>query len=199
MKVLIACEYSGIVRNAFAAAGHDAWSVDIIPSTSDGQHIIEDAITVAYREHWDLIIGHPPCTYLAKVQQWMCHKDPERAFKQVLAAKFFIDLYNAPAKHIALENPPGYMSKIFRPFDQCVHPWWYGDPYEKHVCLWLKNLPPLMSTAQSPGRYSMNRHTNGRMNQQQRSKIRSRFFPGIAAAMVQQWSDVVTLEKESSG
>lgn len=189
MKVLIACEYSGIVRNAFAAAGHDAWSCDLLPSDSQGNHIIGDAIEILNSYPWDFAIGHPPCTYLCKAQLFRCKPGTKFFLMQQTAVKFFKDMYNSPVKHIALENPSGALTRLFRPPDQIVHPWQFGDIHSKEIALWLKNVPPLISTCYNTKRIPVINHVNGRMSQEQKSKIKSKFFPLVAEAMANQWTE----------
>jgi len=188
MKVLIACEYSGIVRDAFTSTGHNAISCDLIESTSPGQHIIGDAIEIIYSESWDMIIAHPPCTFLCKAQIWRCLQDKERMKLQVKAIEFVKLIYNSKCALIAIENPIGALTKGFKPPDQIIYPWYFGDPHTKEICLWLKGLPPLISTVYSTKRQPISNHTNGRMSPGQKSKIRSRFFPLVAQAMANQWN-----------
>jgi len=187
MNVLIACEYSGIVRHAFSALGHNCWSVDLLPSESPGQHVVGDALEIAYSKKWDLIIGHPPCTYLCKAQIWRVQRCHLRAALQSQALTFFKKLYLSPAHSVALENPIGALTKLFRPPDQIIYPYNFGDPYRKDIALWFKNVPPLLPTIISAGRKSVSNHVNSRMSQAQKSKIKSRFFVGVAQAMAEQW------------
>ncbi len=189
MQILLACESSGIVRDAFTAAGHQAVSCDLLPSESTGAHIIGDAIAISRWGCWDMMIAFPPCTYLCKAQLWRCNRSPTRKQLQSLAVSFVRALLSAPIPAIALENPIGHLSQALRPYDQLVHPWHFGDPHSKEICLWLQGLPPLLSTCFSPGRQPVANHVNGRMSQAQKSKIKSRFFPAVAAAMAAQWSD----------
>lgn len=186
--VLILCEYSGIVRNAFTSAGYTAISCDLIPSSSPGLHFIGDALEAARIIKPDLIIGHPPCRYLSKAGLHLCINNPERKEEQRKAVEFVRSIYNLPCKHIAIENPDGFLSSGFRPYDQLVRPYHFGAPYNKAICLWLKNLPPLIHTCVSSGRKSVNNHTNARMTREERSRVRSRFFPQVAEAMANQWS-----------
>ena len=191
MKVLIACEYSGIVRDAFLRAGHDAMSCDILPTESPGPHYQGNVMDILH-DGWDLMVGHPPCTYFTNAgNRWywedstVCTKE-ERWKRFYQAVDFWRMLWNAPIERIALENPePSKYAAHFigKPNDK-VQPYHYGHKETKGICLWLKNLPPLMSTMMmeepeplvhfaSPG--------------EDRAKIRSRFYEGIAAAMVHQW------------
>ena len=183
-RILVACEFSGIVREAFAALGHDAWSCDLEPSEQPGQHIQGDVLNVL-DEGWDLLIAHPPCTYLCNAgARWWRQRQPEQ--QQALA---FVDLLlQAPVPQIALENPEGCISTRIRRPSQIIHPWEYGEPYEKKTHLWLKNLPLLQPTQlmaqreQRVWRMAPSRH---------RSRERSRTYPGIARAMAAQWGGVV--------
>ena len=141
MRILVGCEYSGIVRNAFASLGHDAWSCDIIETISPGQHIKTDLLNII-NDNWDLVIAFPPCTFLtyAGNRFW---SDPLRTVERIKAASFFMSIYNSKCKYICVENPNGIMFKLFRLPDQVIHPYYFGEPIVKRTCLWLKNLPLL--------------------------------------------------------
>ena len=191
MKVLVACEYSGIVRDAFAAKGHDAWSCDILPTESPGNHFQGDVL-----EHldkgWDLMIAHPPCTYLSNAGARFLYpkgKLNEDRYKLGLKAKeFFMALYNAPINKICVENP--ISSKIFAlpKYTQTIQPYEYGHPVKKKTCLWLKNLPKLKPTNIIFKRQSTKVPGNWfNKGGKDRQKNRSRFFTGIANAMADQW------------
>jgi len=147
MKVLVACEFSGIVREAFKAKGHDAWSCDLLPTEIPGQHIQGDVLEIL-NDGWDMMIAHPPCTYLTvSGARWI--KDsryPNRQNDQNLAVLFFMTLINAPIPQIALENPIGAMSRIYRKPDQIIKPYMFGQGSTKSTCLWLINLPRLKQT-----------------------------------------------------
>ena len=181
MKVLIACEYSGIVRDAFKARGHDAWSCDILPTERPGQHIVNDVRNVL-DAGWDLMIAHPPCTYLANVGMPWFKRQPDRMQKAIQAFDFAMTLMDAPIPLIALENPVGLISKWYRSQDQIVNPSDFGDPMTKKTCLWLKGLPPLMATLVITNPVSNWTEFNVRS-----PKLRSKTFPGFAAAMAAQW------------
>lgn len=145
MRMLAACEQSGRVRDAFAARGWDAWSCDILPSEAPGQHIQGDVLTLYEMVRdgaFHLIINFPPCDHisLAGARWW---KEKRADGRQQAAAGFFVRMASAPAPHVAVENPRGLMSKAYRKPDQIVQPWWFGDPFRKATCLWLKDLPPL--------------------------------------------------------
>ncbi len=141
MKVLIACEYSGTVRDAFTARGHDAWSCDLLPTESPGNHY-QGSVFDIIRNGWDLMIAHPPCTYLsyAATKYW---NTPGRANKRIEALKFFNRVINARIQKICIENPLGCADAIIRKHDQIIDPYYFGDAHKKRTCLWLKNLPPL--------------------------------------------------------
>ena len=193
MKILIACEYSGTVRDAFAAKGHDAWSCDILPTESTGNHFQGDVL-----EHldkgWDMMIAHPPCTYLSNAGARFLYpkgKLNEDRYKLGLKAKkFFIALYNAPINKICVENP--ISSKIFAlpKYSQIIQPYEYGHPIQKRTCLWLKNLSELKPTdiilkkqsTKIPGNWF---NKGGK----DRQKNRSKFFKGFANAMAAQWGN----------
>lgn len=184
MKVLVACEFSGIVRDAFKARGHDAWSCDLLESESDGNHIQGDVIDLLYRVdvRWDLLIAHPPCTYLAvSGARWFSSR-PER---QEQALRFVKALLAADVERIALENPIGVISTRIRKPDQIIQPWQFGHGETKATCLWLKGLPLLKPTKIVDGRH-------GRVWREapspDRWKNRSRTYQGIADAMAEQWS-----------
>jgi hypothetical protein len=196
-RVLIACEYSATVRDAFLAKGHDAWSCDILPTDGDpSRHIQGDALEVAYRGGWDLMVGHPPCTYLtyAGAAYW---NDPGRAAQREDAFALFMALYNAPIPMVALENPRGYPSQAFRHQDQEINPFDFGNPQRKRICLWLKGLPTLAPTLRVPAppkatyiRKSgprAGKPYNAYFHNGRSAKERARFFPEIAEAMADQW------------
>lgn len=181
MRVLIACEFSGIVRDAFARRGHDAWSCDLLPTERPGQHIQGDVLGIL-GDGWDLMIAHPPCTHLAvSGARWF--KDKQR--EQAEALEFVKRLLEVPIEKVALENPVSVISTRIRKPDQIIQPWMFGDAETKTTCLWLKNLPCLMPTniVESLG----NRlHRLG--PSPDRWKLRSRTYQGIADAMAEQWN-----------
>lgn len=183
MRVLVACEFSGIVRNAFLALGHDAWSCDLEPTERLGPHIREDVLGVL-GENWDLMIAHPPCTYLAvSGARWWQGRQSEQAE----ALEFVRMLLDAPIQKIALENPIGCISTRIRKPDQIIQPWQFGHGETKATCLWLKGLPLLKPTDIVSGREArIHRMAPG----PNRSRERSRTYPGVAKAMAQQWSAV---------
>jgi hypothetical protein len=148
MRVLVGCEFTGIVREAFKRCGHDAWSCDLIPTEIDGRHIQGDVRSVL-KNGWDLAVFHPPCTYLAvSGARWF----KDRRKEQEAALEFVRVLMNAPIPRIALENPVSVISTRIRKPDQIVQPWIFGHGETKATCLWLKGLPPLIPTKIVSGR-----------------------------------------------
>lgn len=200
MRVLVACEFSGIVRDAFIAAGHDAMSCDLLPTERPGPHYQGDVRDVL-ADGWDLMVAHPPCTYLTNAGvRWLYgdygHKmadsslvgEPRWAAMREGAA-LFRDLLAAPIPMIAVENPIMHkfaLAEIGRRQDQVVQPWMFGDPVQKAVALWLVGLPLLLAT----GPMNQERHqlVHKMAPSPDRAHKRSMFFPGIAAAMAAQWS-----------
>jgi len=184
MKVLVACEFSGIIREAFRRNGHVAWSCDLEASEIPGDHYQGD-IREILGYPWDLLIAHPPCTRLAASgARWF------QEGGQAEAIAFFMLLANCPVPHIAIENPVGIMSRIWRKPDQIIQPWQYGDDASKSTCLWLKNLPLLKPTdILIRQRYSnQTRNGDNKMGRiKNRVKARNRTYPGIAKAMADQW------------
>lgn len=180
MKVLIACEFSGIVRAAFANVGHDAWSCDLLDTEQPGQHIKGDVLNVL-SDGWDLMIAHPPYTHLAvSGARWFKHKQKE----QKEALEFVGKLLNAPIAQIALENPISIISTHFRKPDQIIQPWQFGHGETKATCLWLKNLPKLKPTNIVEGREN---RIHKMPPSADRWKKRSETYLGIAKAMAEQW------------
>lgn len=189
MRVLVACEYSATVRDAFRARGLDAWSCDLLPTEGDPQwHVEGDVLPLLFgrpRQHWDLLIAHPPCTHLAV--SGARHFPAKRADgRQQKALGFVRILLNAPVKHIALENPVSIISTAHRKPDQIIQPWQFGHGETKATCLWLANLPKLKPTAIVEGRSDRIHKMPPGPN---RWKERSRTYLGIAEAMAQQWGD----------
>ena len=180
MRVLVACEFSGRVREAFNAKGHDAWSCDLIPSEIPGHHINGD-VRMVLDEDWDLMIAHPPCTHLAvSGARWFKDKQVE----QKQAIEFFMELANADIPKIAIENPIGIMSTQWRKPDQIIQPWQFGHGETKATCLWLKNLPKLNPTNIVSGREN---RIHKMPPSKDRGKLRSLTYQGIANAMAEQW------------
>ena len=184
MKVLVACEFSGIVRDAFIAQGHDAISCDILPSEREGPHIQGDVLTIL-DDGWDLMIAHPPCTHLA-VSGARHFAEKIADGRQQAALDFVKALLAAPIDKIALENPISIISSKIRKPDQIVQPWWFGHGEVKATCLWLKNLPRLTRTNTVSGR---DQRIWREPPSRDRWKNRSRTYTGLAAAMATQWGD----------
>jgi hypothetical protein len=192
VKVLVACEFSGIIREAFHKLGHDAWSCDFLPAEIPGNHLQCDVRKILSR-HWDLIIAHPPCQRLSNAGNVWLNK-PGRLQDRERAMKFFMLFVHASAEKIAVENPKGYPERKYRPPDQIIHPFQFGHPYRKPTCLWLKNLPLLLPTnvvEVEPPYWDGTRNRSymdiigGGSRSGERN--RSRTFQGIANAMAQQW------------
>ena len=202
MKVLVACEFSGIVRDAFKARGHDAWSCDLLPTEREGQHIQGDVLEIL-DDGWELMIAHPPCTYLSYAATHVWNK-PGRAEKREQAMAFFMSFIDAPIHKICVENPKGIPMVEYRSPDQVIQPYYFGDRQMKTTLLWLKNLPCLAHFEQDSLFGDKKTHTkrpepidfkpNGSpryftdaMKGPQREKDRSVTFQGIADAMAEQW------------
>ena len=197
MKVLVACEFSGRVRDAFLKKGHEAISCDILPTEVPGPHYQGDVADILHTESWDLIIAHPPCTYLAKSGvRWLGQEGSDRWQKMVEAAAFFNLFLAHPCKKVCIENPVMHRyakSKLLIPhYSQKTQPYFHGHPERKATCLWLKGLPLLQAT----GNVSllMIGQAKGSINKvhweppgRERQKNRSRTFHGIAKAMADQW------------
>ena len=196
MRVLIACEYSGAVRDAFIRAGHYAASCDLLPSESPlGDHYQGDVMDIIDHD-WDLMVAHPPCTYLCSSGLHWNKRRPERAQQTEGALDFVRQLLDAPIARIALENPIGCISTRIRKPDQTIQPWQFGHDASKATCLWLKGLPPLAATDLiAPrlvnGRKRWGNQTDSGQNNlppsADRWKIRSETYKGIADAMANQW------------
>lgn len=192
MRVLVACEFSAIVRDAFRARGFDAWSCDLLPTEGDPHwHIQGDAVEVSRWEprweRWDLLIAHPPCTHLA-VSGARHFAAKQADGRQQEALGFVGDLFSAPILHTALENPVSIISSRFRKPDQIIQPWQFGHGETKATCLWLNNLPSLKPTDIVEGREA---RVHRMPPSSDRWKERSRTFTGIAAAMADQWGDYI--------
>lgn len=190
-RILIACEFSGIIREALTTYGYDAWSCDLLPTEIKGNHI-QDDVLLHLNENWDMMIAHPPCTHLA-VSGARYFKEKIKDGRQKEAIDFFMQLINAPIKYIAIENPVSIMSTVYRKPDQIIQPWQFGHEETKATCLWLKNLPKLI-----PTEIMVNRRNNLTISGQNklppsidRWKIRSRTYPGIAKAIAEQWGEII--------
>lgn len=188
MKVLVACEFSGVVRDAFTRVGHDATSCDLEPSETPGKHIQGD-ILGHLSDGWDLMIAHPPCTYLSAAGLHFCRRNPERVVLREAAVSFVVQLFNAPIPRIAIENPVGYLSTAWKTPSQIVRMNDFGHSDAcKPTCLWLKNLPPLFAT----NIVCYRKHPGGKrvsewFGKTRNPKLRSITFTGLAEAMAQQW------------
>ena len=181
MRVLVACEYSATVRDAFRAKGHDAWSCDLLPTEGDPQWHHEGDVFDILNDSWDLMIAHPPCTHLAvSGARWF----KDKLVEQAEALEFVRRLLDAPIDKIALENPISIISSRIRKPTQIIQPWQFGHGETKATCLWLKNLPPLTPTKIVDGREArVHKMAPG----PDRWKERSRTYQGIADAMADQW------------
>jgi site-specific DNA-cytosine methylase len=185
MRVLVACEFSGIVRDAFIARGHDAWSCDLLPTERPGPHIQGDVLEIL-GDGWDLMIAHPPCTHLAvSGARWFKDKRVE----QGEALEFVRALMDAPISRICIENPVSIISSQIRKPDQIIQPWQFGHGEVKATCLWLKNLPKLVPTNMVEGRKPRVLFEPKGNEADPRWKRRSRTYQGIANAMSEQWSN----------
>lgn len=195
MKVLVACEYSGRVRDAFIRAGHEAMSCDLLPTDQPGPHYQGDVRDVMH-DGWDLMVAHPPCTYLSvSGMHWTTRglRDPQLTEDALDFVRLLMDL---PIERIAVENPVSVISSRIRKPDQIINPYEFGHDASKKTCLWLKNLPPLKSTQMIEprivnGRKRWGNQTDGGQNKlapsDDRWKIRSETYEGIAQAMADQW------------
>ena len=183
MKVLVACEYSGTVRDAFAALGHEAMSCDLLPTEAPGPHYQGDVRDIIHYP-WDLMIAHPPCTHLA-VSGARHFEEKKMDGRQQAGVSFFMLLAKADVPRIAIENPVCIMSSMYQKPDQIIQPWQFGHGETKATCLWLKGLPALLPTKIVKGReprvHKMPPHPD-------RGKARSKTYQGIANAMAQQWT-----------
>lgn len=210
-RILIACEESQTVCKAFRERGHEAYSCDL-QACSGGHpewHIMHDAIEVAYSGCWDLMMAHPPCTYLSNAGiGWFNvdrygEKAVQRSIEREKALQFFLKLYRSPIQKVCIENPVGYANTEFRKPNQTIHPWFFGDPHMKRTCLWLRGLPrlngridahqpePLSVQYRRPGKHYEGGEVKFRyfvdVKSSQSAKERSVTFPGIARAMAEQW------------
>lgn len=206
LRVLVACEYSGTVRDAFAALGHDAISCDLLPTDSPGKHYQGDIFDIV-DDGFDLMVAHPPCTHLAvSGARWFKHKQKEQAE----ALDFVRRLMEAPISHTAIENPVSIISSKIRKPDQIIQPWQFGDPFTKTTCLWLRELPALKPTkiVEKGEFFEWTDKKTGKKKRQsvwmmearkkgdQCWKERSATFRGIAQAMADQWSSHVLSTKK---
>lgn len=187
MRVLVGCEFSGVVRQAFRDRGHDAWSCDLLPADDESPYHIQGDVLDVLDHGWQLAVFHPPCTHLAvSGARWF----PEKQAEQEAALEFVRMLMDAPIPRICIENTISIISSRIRRPDQIIQPWMFGHGETEATCLWLKGLPPLQPTQIVGGR-------QGRVHREppgpDRWKNRSRTYPGIAAAMAEQWGPQCTL------
>lgn len=195
MKILVACEYSGKVREAFRKLGHDAWSCDLLPSDDNSPYHIQGDVLKVLNDGWDLMIAHPPCTHLAvSGARWFKDKQVE----QQEALEFVKKLLDAPIPKIALENPISIISTNIRKPDQIVQPYEYGNPFRKTTCLWLKNLPKLVPT--NIVEPNLKTYKNGKTFSADygwsSNHKRNETYQGIANAMAEQWGKPPTNSQE---
>jgi hypothetical protein len=188
-RILVACEYSGRVREAFRRLGHEAWSCDLLPAEDGSPFHIQGDVLAVLGDGFDLMVAHPPCTHLAV--SGARHFEEKRADgRQQEAIDFFMALANAPIPRIAIENPVCIMSSVWREPDQVIQPWEHGHGETKATCLWLKGLPLLRPTKIVSGRYP---RVHLMPPSDDRWKERSRTYEGIAEAFAAQWSDYTDL------
>lgn len=213
IKILIACEESDEVRGRFEKLGFDAWSCDLVGNRNPNAKHYKGNVFDIINDGWDAMIAFPPCTHLAvSGAAWFEQKRKDGRQKEGI--KFFIDIVNAPIKHIAVENPVGIMSKIYRKPSQVIQPYYFGDEAQKTTCLWLKNLPLLYHNSSinlfdnqvtHVGKGEFITHKSGKkmpkwysdafkLAKEERAKIRSKTFPGIAQAMAEQWGEYLLNE-----
>lgn len=203
MKVLVACERSGVVRQAFRDKGHDAWSCDLAPAEDNSAfHFQQDVLEILYDACWELLIAHPDCTYLANSGVHWLHKQPDRWDKMIAAALFFRTLLCAEIAHICVENPVIHkyaLEHIGQKYTQTIQPYQFGHAESKRTCLWLKGLPPLRPTKimTKPACGHWNNQTPSGQNKlgpsADRAMKRAKTYRGIADAMAGQWSAPQTL------
>lgn len=195
MRVLIACEFSGTVREAFRKKGHDAWSCDIVKSDDNSQYHIQEDVLKIISDNWDMMIAFPPCTHLAVSGAKHFAKKREDG-RQQQGIDFFMSIINAPIPIIAVENPVGIMSSVYRKPDQIINPFEFGHNVSKKTCLWLKNLPALKATnivdkgeyITFPSGKRMHKwYADKAFGGEARQKVRNKTFQGIADAMAEQW------------
>ena len=190
MKILVACERYGRVRDAMKAKGHDATSCDVVATIVPGQHIQDDVLN-HLNDGWDMMIAHPDCTFLCNSGVRWLDELPNRWEQMEQAAIFFKRLLEAPIARIAIENPIPHkyaLEVIGRKYDQIIQPWWFGEGETKATCLWLVNLPPLFATCISPERYQ---RVHLEPPSKDRGIRRSITYQGIAEAMAEQWGGII--------
>jgi len=194
MKVLVACEFSGVVTNAFRLKGHEAWSCDILPTDSNPDWHIQGDVLKQLDKNWDMMIAHPPCTYLCNSGVSWLHKDESRWVELEKASEFFKALLEYDIPKICVENPIPHKYGKLPKYSQIVQPYEYGHPERKATCLWLKNLPKLKPTNNVKDEMLKLPKTQQQRTFyvpiKDRAKNRSITFEGIAKAMVEQWGNV---------
>lgn len=195
MRVLVACEFSGVVREAFRKKGHNAWSCDLLPSEDNSFYHIQRNVLRVLNCNWDLMIAHPPCTFICNSGVSWLHKDKSRWQSLHLATRFFNKLWNAPISRIAIENPIPHKYAELPKYTQVIQPYQFGHAERKATCLWLKNLLPLQPTSDLYAEMmSLPKSQAQRIHYaspgKDRWKIRSKTFQGIAEAMADQWGDL---------
>lgn len=199
MRVLVACECSGVVREAFRRNGHEAWSCDVVPSDDSSPWHIQDDVLNHLKDDWDLMIAHPPCTALAVTG----NRHYANTTARIAAALFVKILWEAPIERICIENPVGVLNTLIPelPNPQYVQPWMWGDPVQKKTGLWLKNLPSLTPKClkepsieyvsfKGGARHNKWYYETSLLPQKERAKVRSKTFKGIADAMASQWGTI---------
>ena len=194
MKVLVACEFSGVVRRAFRDRGHDAWSCDLLPSEDSSEYHYQGDVFGIIDRNWDMMIAHPPCTHLCvSGARWFKDKQEE----QKEAINFFLSLAECGISRVCIENPVGIMSSVYRKPDQIIQPYEFGHVEAKKTCLWLQNLPKLIptkivepeyTTFKSGKRMATWYSQAASLPKHERMKVRSKTFQGIADAMADQWN-----------
>lgn len=188
MRIIIACEFSGVVRKSFRRKGHDAWSCDYLPDDGNSKYHIQDDVLKVLELGWDMMVAFPPCTYLCNGGNNWLNRRPDLKWREnrLLGAEFFMKLINAPIRRMAIENPIGCMSSNYRKPDQIIHPYMFGYNVRKDTCLWLKNLPMLKPTLMIPPPHKKIDYWSSKRNPDGRS-LKSITYWGIAGAMAEQW------------
>jgi hypothetical protein len=192
MKILIACEHTASLSSEFRKLGHDVTTCDLKKSSVPQFHHQGNLFDVLYK-NWDLVFAFPPCTFLAKAQMHLYVVSSVRSYHRDIAVQFVKDIYNSNHT-VCIENPVGYLNNNWKKPNQIIRPWHFGDPYDKEICLWYKNCPPVLSTLFSPIRKNISNHTNGRMSQALKSEIRSSWsrYPMMCKAIATQYSNVLS-------
>jgi len=193
IRVLVACEFSGVVREAFRRRGFDAWSCDLLPAEDNSSYHIQGDVFEVLNEGWTLMIAHPPCTYLCNSGVRWLHEREGRWEKMEEAVEFFLKLWNAPVPYICIENPipHRYARERIGRYSQIIQPWQFGEPYSKATCLWLKNLPPLLPTCVIKDKSKIKQAVWKEPPSPDRWKNRSRTYRGVAEAMAEQWGSFI--------